>query len=115
MLVDSHCHLDMLQEKEDLKAIIARAHASGIEYLQTICTKLDDLPTLIKIIDEFKQVYASVGIHPNDVKELTNHQHLIELAQHDKIIGLGETGLDYYYQYSDKNRSRNTSFLLLLQ
>lgn len=103
MLVDSHCHLDMLAEKEDLKAIIARATGSGVEYLQTICTKLEDFPTLVKIIDEFEQAYASVGIHPNDVKELTSHQHLIDLAQHDKIIGLGETGLDYYYQATDKD------------
>jgi TatD DNase family protein len=103
MLVDSHCHLDMLAEKEDLKNIVERARKNGIEYLQTICTKLEDLPILIKITEEFERVYASVGIHPCDVRELIGSETLIELSKHDKIIGLGETGLDYYHKNTDKD------------
>lgn len=99
LLVDSHCHLNLLAEKHDLRDVITRAHASGVELMQTICTKLADLPTLIKITEEFESVYASVGIHPNDVTELAGYEKLIDLTKHDKIIGLGETGLDYYYKH----------------
>lgn len=103
MLVDSHCHLDMLAEKEQLTEIIERAQASGVEYMQTICTKLEDLPALIKITEKFENIYASVGIHPNEVKEPVTHQNLIDLSKHPRIIGLGETGLDYYHQHSAKD------------
>jgi TatD DNase family protein len=105
ILIDSHAHLNMLATKDDLAAIIARAEAANVGYIQTICTKLDELDALLKISDQFPNVFVSAGVHPNEVAgaALTSSAELIELAKHPKIIGLGETGLDYYYQTSDKD------------
>lgn len=101
-LVDSHCHLDMLAKKADLTQIINRAKDHGVDYLQTICTNLADLASIIEISQQYDQVFASAGIHPNEVSGLVDHQVLIDLTSHPKIIGLGETGLDYYYQSAEK-------------
>ncbi|RYE06323.1 MAG: TatD family deoxyribonuclease [Rickettsiaceae bacterium] len=112
MLIDSHCHLDLLAKEEDLQAIIKRARESGVEILQTICTKLSDTEEIIKIIEKFDIVYGSVGVHPSEVKEneIVNYNDLINIAKHPKIIGLGETGLDYYHATSSK-AAQITSFI----
>lgn len=102
ILVDSHCHLDMLAEKEDLEDIINRAKKFGVKYIQTICTTLDNFPKILKIAESFENVFASVGVHPNEVNGIVTYKELIHLSNHPKVIGLGETGLDYYYQTSDK-------------
>jgi TatD DNase family protein len=108
MLVDSHCHLNMCQ---DVPGIISRAKASGVQYMQTICTDLDQIPDLIKITEEYEGVFASVGVHPCSVKntaDVPGVDRLIQIAKHEKIIGLGETGLDYYhpgYNKQEQNRS----------
>jgi TatD DNase family protein len=103
MLIDSHCHLDMLEEKESLDEVINRAYLSNVKFMQTICTRLDRFPAIIKIAEKYDNVFASVGIHPNEVAEITPSKALIELAKHPKVIGFGETGLDYYYNKSKKD------------
>jgi TatD DNase family protein len=103
MLIDSHCHLDMLEEKESLDEVVKRALLNNVKFMQTICTRLDKLPEIIKIAEKYDNVFASVGLHPNEVEEITLSKDLIELASHPKIIGFGETGLDYYYSISKKD------------
>ena len=106
MLVDSHCHLNMKEFDGELEDVISRARTSGVQCMQTICTKLEDLPGLLKIVDKYDDVYCSVGIHPHEVETSpeTSSDDLIRLANsHQKIIGIGETGLDYYYEYSKKD------------
>lgn len=98
ILIDSHCHLDMLAEDFSLNEILSRAKQNHVEYMQTICTKLDNFQTIIKIAEKFDNIFASVGVHPNEVTEEINYRNLCELSSHPKVIGLGETGLDYYYQ-----------------
>ena len=103
MLIDSHCHLDMLEEKESLDEVIIRASINNVQFMQTICTRLDNFPLVIKIVEKYNNVFGSVGIHPNEVEQITSYKDLIELANHPKIIGFGETGLDYFYSKSNKD------------
>ncbi|PCJ27610.1 MAG: DNA-binding protein [Rickettsiales bacterium] len=97
MIVDSHCHLDMLSEHDDIDAIVARAGEAGVKYLQTICTRLDNFENILKIAKKYDNVFASVGIHPSEVEGAADAKELVNLARDEKVIGLGETGLDYFY------------------
>lgn len=105
MLIDSHCHLNFPELKANLPEVVKRAHVQGVNLMQTICTKISDLPEILAIADSYPNIYASVGVHPNEVQDdvITAHE-LISHAQHKKIIGIGETGLDFYYEKSDRNK-----------
>lgn len=103
MIVDSHCHLDMIAETEELSTIISRAYDAGVTCMQTICTRLEDLANILEITEKFENIYASVGVHPCEVKAAVDSVKLVELSKHPKIIGLGETGLDYYHDQSNKS------------
>lgn len=98
IFIDSHCHLDLLLEKNDLNEVIDRARKNGVKYIQTICTKLKEFPKILQIVEENKGIFASVGVHPNEIEKIVNHDTLVELASHPKVIGIGETWLDYYYK-----------------
>ena len=111
MLVDSHCHLDFPEFAEELDDIVTRAHTAGVEVMQTICTKITEFPKILAVAERYDHMYCSVGIHPNEVAnqpEITA-QELVTHTQHPKVIGLGETGLDYHYEYSPRER-QVTSF-----
>lgn len=98
MLVDSHCHLDFAEFENDFNNILTRAASRDIVALQTICTRISDFYKVIKIAALNKNIYCSLGVHPLNVKEgMLSYQQIISLCKHPKIIGLGETGLDYYY------------------
>lgn len=97
IIVDSHCHLDMLTKHDSLEAIMQRATESNVKYLQTICTRLDKFENILTIAKKYDNIFASVGIHPSEVEEIHSAQTLIKLAEDPKVIGLGETGLDYFY------------------
>ncbi|MDC0864753.1 TatD family hydrolase [Rickettsiaceae bacterium] len=97
MIVDSHCHLDMLTDYDDIDNIVRRANENGVKYLQTICTKLDNFEYILGIAKRYDNVFTSVGVHPSEVKEVTSSDRLIKLSDDKKVIGLGETGLDYFY------------------
>ena len=102
MLVDSHCHLDFLTEGEELEAVVARARAAGVEVLVTICTKLSEFDRVRSIAERFDGVYCSVGVHPHEAapEGVDSPESLVALAAPDKVIGIGETGLDYHYEHS---------------
>lgn len=104
MLIDSHCHLNFPELKENLPEIVKRARAEGVSLMQTICTNISDLPEILEITDSYPNIYASVGVHPNEVQDVITADELICHAQHKKIIGIGETGLDFYYEKSDRNK-----------
>ena len=97
VLVDSHCHLDMLTEYDSHDNIVKRALESNVNYIQTICTRLEDISKILAIAENYTNVFTSVGIHPSEVNKLITTQELTKLTKHPKVIGLGETGLDYYY------------------
>ncbi len=106
MLIDSHCHLNMKEFETNLPEVLARADSAHVSHMQTICTRLEDLPGLIQIAEKYPNIYCSVGIHPHEIEtagDLTAEE-LIRLAMsHPKIIGIGETGLDYYYEHSKRD------------
>lgn len=98
---------------EDLDNIVHRANAEDVNYMQTICTRLDKFDNILNIAKKFDNVFASVGLHPNEVHTHNtqyNEQDLMNLAQHPKVIGFGETGLDYYYESTHKDMQK-TSFI----
>lgn len=102
MLVDSHCHLNMLPDSGD---VIKKARAAGVQYMQTICTQLSEIDELLKIAEE-DGIFASCGVHPCNIKQdldIPSVDALMKLSRHKKIIGFGETGLDYYHP--DYNKS----------
>ncbi len=104
-LVDSHCHLDYLQrEGLDLGAVLDRARAAGVEKVVTIGTKLTEAAAVIAIAERFPGVYATVGVHPHEAGEegVRDPAVLVELARHPKVVGIGETGLDYFYEHSPR-------------
>ncbi len=98
-IVDSHCHLDFPQLAEDLDAVIARARAAGVTRMVTICTKLRELEKVQAIADAHEGVFFAAGIHPMSVatEPMVTVEELVALAQHPKMVGIGETGLDYHY------------------
>ncbi|RED51086.1 TatD family hydrolase [Aestuariispira insulae] len=113
MLVDSHCHLDYLErDGQDLDAVVERARDAGVETLVTISTKLSGFPQVLAIAERYDNVYCTVGVHPHEAEaepDVTSEQ-LVELAQHEKVIGIGETGLDYFYEHSPRELQQR-SFL----
>jgi len=105
MIIDSHCHLDYDNLNIQLKDVIKRAELNKVKYLLTICTTLESFEKIKLIINDYKNVYGTFGIHPHETSKFqkVNYDYIIKLKRkYDKIIGIGETGLDFYYNHSDK-------------
>jgi len=100
--VDSHCHLDLLEKQgHNIDELMQNAHAAQVDILQTICTKVSEIDKILDYTKRYENVFASIGIHPNNVDEepKINASQLLKIcATQKKIIGIGETGLDYYYK-----------------
>lgn len=99
MLVDSHCHLEFSDFKDDYHDVITRAKNSGVSYFQTICTKISEFNKILKTAATDSAIFCSLGVHPSNVKNegVYSAEQIYALTHHPKIIGIGETGLDYYY------------------
>ena len=105
MIVDSHCHLDHSPLYEKLEEIVNRAQLIGVKFLLTISTSLNSFEKVKIIISKYENIYGTIGIHPHETKDHVNvdKKKLLELKGiNNKIIGIGETGLDFYYQNSNK-------------
>ncbi len=104
MIVDSHCHLDLIAQKGyDIDKIVADAAVNDVKILQTISTRISQYQDLKKYTDKYNNVFASIGNHPCNVKEegVALAQEIIDICDKDpKIIGIGETGLDYFHDTS---------------
>ena len=109
MLVDSHCHLDFKDFSEELDDIVDRARARGVRRMLTISTHLDRFPGVRDIADRYDDVFCSVGVHPHEAEHHVGlaADRLIELSQHEKVVGIGETGLDYFYEHSPRQAQRD--------
>ena len=105
MLVDSHCHLNYEGLSDDIQSVIERAGASGVEFLVCICTKLDDVPEIREIAESYHNVAFTVGVHPHEAsKEASlNAQTIVDLSKHPKVVGIGETGLDFFYDNAPRD------------
>ena len=99
MLVDSHCHLDFPDFSAELDAVVERARSAGIGRIVTISTRVKKFDQLIDITNRYDDIFCSVGTHPHNAdQELDIHtDDLCRLAEHPKCVGIGEAGLDYYY------------------
>ena len=106
LLVDSHCHLDFPDFADDLEGVMARAGNAGIGMCVTICTRLSTFDGVLAVAERFDNVYCSVGVHPHEAESEGQRtaNRLIELAAHPKVVGIGETGLDFYYDRSPRDR-----------
>ena len=105
MIIDSHCHLDYENLYDQLDKVVERAKNNKVEYLLTICTTLTSFEKIKLIINNYKNIYGTIGIHPHETKNFINlDSKLISnlKKKYKKIIGVGETGLDFYYNHSDK-------------
>ncbi|MDN5786330.1 TatD family hydrolase, partial [Pseudorhodobacter sp.] len=98
-IVDSHCHLDFPDFAGELPDIIARAHAAGVKRMVTICTKLKNEPVVRAIAESNPSVFYAAGTHPMSVatEPMASVDQLVALARHPKLVGIGESGLDYHY------------------
>lgn len=115
MYIDTHCHLDYLQKDNDLNDVVKAAWNANVRLLHTISTRLDESAMIKGIADQFDHVYCSIGVHPNESSEV-EHMSQTDIARAllsevtDKVISFGETGLDYYYEHSDRS-TQQKSFL----
>ncbi|WP_462171752.1 TatD family hydrolase [Pseudoalteromonas xiamenensis] len=105
MIVDSHCHLDRLDWEKlgvSLDEVLDNARAKQVEHFLCVSVTLDQFPTMLERILPYKDVSASCGVHPLDQKFELDKEKLIALASHEKVVAIGETGLDYYYSQDTK-------------
>lgn len=110
MLIDSHCHLNYPGLVEDEEAVIARAHEAGVGAMISISTREREWDAVIAGAERHRNVFATVGIHPHEADQHPDIDtaRLVAAAGHPKVVGIGETGLDYYYDKSDRERQRRS-------
>src|SRR6476661_10094348 len=104
MLVDSHCHLDYFTEAE-IDAVVERARAAGVGRLVTIGVRVSQAPAVKALTERFPDVWGTIGVHPHNAGEgeMLTVEALVALADHPRIIGIGESGLDYFYDKSPRD------------
>ena len=105
MIIDSHCHLDFEKIYSQLDDVVNRANKNNVKILLTICTTLESFDKIKLIINKYNNIYGTFGIHPhetNNYKEISSKLIIDYKKQDRKIIAIGETGLDYFYNHSDK-------------
>lgn len=108
MLIDSHCHLNYKGLVEDQQSVLARARESGVKGFLNISTRQSEWDAIVGTAAGESDVWASVGIHPHEADSHADlgAAALLTAAEHAKVIGIGETGLDYYYDHSDREAQR---------
>jgi TatD DNase family protein len=104
-LVDSHCHLDFPDFAAERDAVIGRARAAGVETMLTISTRLDQFAGVRAIAEAYDGIWCSVGAHPHEAADHEDilAEELLRLADHPKVVGIGETGLDFHYDLSPRD------------
>jgi TatD DNase family protein len=105
MLVDSHCHLDFPDFASELEGVLARARGAGVGHFLTIGTALKRFPGVRAVAETAPDIHCTVGVHPHDAAEesLSGPDVLLKESLHEKVVGFGESGLDYYYNHSPRD------------
>tara|TARA_B100001057_G_scaffold230659_2_gene230922 strand:- start:60 stop:818 length:759 start_codon:yes stop_codon:yes gene_type:complete len=105
-MIDSHCHLDHEPLLSDLSNVIKRSKDAGIKKLLTISTSMDSFNTIKDIINKDEMIYGTIGIHPHESNDnlISSDEIIKKFNENPKIIGIGETGLDFFYNNSDKDK-----------
>ena len=106
MLIDTHAHLFYPNFEDDLEEVIQRAEEAGIDFILVPATDLQSAEKVIKLTEQYDMIYGAVGIHPHETKGWNSSlvEEIESLAGHNKIVAIGEIGLDYYYDYSPKEK-----------
>jgi TatD DNase family protein len=105
MLIDSHAHLEMPEFKRDLETVIQRAKESGVEYIFTVGTEKKDWKSALQIAHSFPSIYAIIGVHPHNAKEIDNETYIVlkGLCKDEKVKAFGEIGLDFFRNLSPRD------------
>ena len=108
MLVDSHCHLDFKDFAGELDQVVERAREAGIGRMVTICTRLGELDRNLAIAERYEEVFCAAGVHPHNAASdaPATIDRLVEIARHPKLVGIGESGLDYHYDHSPRDQQQ---------
>jgi len=108
MVVDSHCHLDFDSLAADRTGVLARARNANIGRILTICTKISQFQNVLDITLEDERIFCSIGVHPHeaDLEGIQDANVLIDETDNPKVVGIGETGLDYFYEHSHREAQR---------
>lgn len=108
MLIDSHCHLEYKGLVEDQAGVLARARAAGVGGFLSISTRMREWDQVIATAEREPDVWASVGIHPHEADDHADlgEAALLAATNHPRVIAIGETGLDYYYDHSDRETQK---------
>ena len=103
-LIDSHCHINDKQFSDDLDEVINRAIENGVTQLICVGTDINSSEKAIQIAENYSEVFATTGVHPHDAEKADKKyvQILEDLAKHEKVVAIGEMGLDYFYDFSDR-------------
>jgi TatD DNase family protein len=111
MLIDSHCHLDFDSLSGDLPGVLARAREAGIDQMVTISTRMSTFDRVRTIAETHDNIWCTVGVHPHEAEAEgdVSLEQLVEAAASTRVIGIGETGLDYYYEHAPRE-AQKTSF-----
>lgn len=106
-IVDSHCHIHFEPLAEDIPGLIARAAENDVQEMLCVTVTLEEFPDVLALAEHHPNIYASVGVHPNVTDgEDPSVERLVELGQHDEVVAIGETGLDYFRSEGDLNWQR---------
>jgi len=107
-LIDTHCHLSFGQLAGDVEGVVASSKAAGVTGWVTVGTDPEHNRRAVALAERFDNMYAAVGVHPHDAKDVTADTlaELEELARHEKVVAIGETGLDFHYDHSPRNEQR---------
>jgi len=107
-LIDTHCHLTFDELAGDIDSVIERSIAAGVTAWLTVGTDPEQNRQAVELADRFENMYAAVGIHPHDAKTVTAETiaRLIQLARNEKVVAIGETGLDFHYDFSEPPAQR---------
>jgi len=115
LFIDSHAHIDDLQFNDDRDAVIKRALDADVKYIVDPATNLETCKQVLALADKHDSVYACVGVHPHDAKEVDDRvlEEIEQMSYHNKVVAIGEIGLDFHYDFSPREKQREVfrSFL----
>ena len=105
MIIDTHCHLDFIEFKDDFSIMLDNAKKNDVLGMQTICTKIEEFPKILNIALKQPNIWCSIGTHPHNAEDedYISKEQILEQCNNDKVIGIGETGLDYFYENSKRD------------
>lgn len=105
MIIDTHCHIQFKQLSHDIDGVIQRAYEAGVEKMIVVGCDIESTRSAIEVAESHDGIYAAVGLHPQDSKKMTEEmwQELKKMADHEKVVAIGETGLDFFKEYSPRD------------